>query len=74
MSLKNTCKLIHLSKMKFSTLINWTSPFPFYGFLDGIFFLFKFCDPDQTSDLGLHCLPRLKWVKTVFSEANHEMI
>ena len=50
-----------------STIINWTSPFPFKGLLGGIFHFysnFKRTLCKQTvetrsaaSDLGLHCLP-----------------
>ena len=29
--------LTHLSQMEFPTLMNWTSPFPFFGLLGGIF-------------------------------------
>ena len=65
--------LIHLCRMYFPILINWTSPFPILGLLGVCFFsfLFKFQkkllytnsgEPDQTpyfaaADLVLHCLP-----------------
>ena len=30
-----------LTQMEFTTVIDWTSPFPFYGFLGGVvFFIF----------------------------------
>ena len=37
-------KLTHLCVTGFPTLINWTSPFPFYELLDGVSFsiLYKF--------------------------------
>ena len=57
--------------MEFPNIINGTSPFPYQGFLGGIFHFFKFQyavlwanseNPDQSphfvaSDLGLHCMP-----------------
>ena len=54
--------------MKFPILINWISPFLFYGLMGGSFHFYLIfnranCeDPDQTphsaaSDLGLPCLP-----------------
>ena len=52
--------------MKFSTVINWTSPFPFKALLGGIFiqiltehFVSKLWRPRldaAASDLGLYCL------------------
>ena len=65
--------LTHCSRVDFSTLIYWKSPFATKGVL-GVIFLDLFGsrqklllansgDPDQTphyaaSDLGLHCLPK----------------
>ena len=65
------CKLTHLRRMEFLTLINRNSQFPFKKELGGIFlkslikFKLSFCmlkgDPHQllhsvASDLGLRCL------------------
>ena len=62
MSAPTSMVLTHLSRMEFTTLINWTSPFTFEG-LVGVVFLFVFSnfirnsgDPDQTP---------LIWVCTV---------
>ena len=55
--------------MEFPTLVNWTTPFAFYGVLGSIFYLMERSVrimnsgyPDQTlcsavADLGLHYLP-----------------
>ena len=33
--------LTHLSRMKFPSIINWTSPFPMLGLLGGIFHFYS---------------------------------
>ena len=74
--------------MDFSITINWTSLFPSLG-VPGVLFYFTFdrkscyantVGPDQTSDLGLHCLPmssksdaRHKRVKSI-TEPSHEIM
>ena len=58
--------------MEFPTLINWTSPFPFYGLLSGIFYFYSnfnrtFC-AQTVEALIRHCILQcLIWVCTVFN-------
>ena len=57
------------SRMAFPTLINWRSPFPFYGLFGGTFILIQILIEHSVNpyhakrsvapDLGLLCLPML---------------
>ena len=66
-------KLTHLRRIEFPTIINLTSPFPFYGcWVCFLSFSLKFDKTfsisvsehqtdSVTSDLGLHYLPMSHW-------------
>ena len=63
--------LTHLSRMEFLTDINWTSPFPFEGFLGGIFHFYSnfhrtFCKQTVETLIRCHILWHLIWVSTVY--------